>query len=164
MAVDPDFRRHDAYPFRVAGTGMPGLVELPVTILPTYALTRRCRLAARPLAGATPAGRRAAPRTSGRGRSRSGCGRGRSTPWRTSQALLREAEHRRLPFAVLMFHSSELLAGASPYRPAQADVDVLLSTLDRLFAWSRSRGHTFAGLTLAGAELAGYGRLPVREL
>jgi hypothetical protein len=31
----PDFRRHDARPFRVAGSGAPGLVELPVTILPT---------------------------------------------------------------------------------------------------------------------------------
>jgi hypothetical protein len=63
-----------------------------------------------------------------------------------------------------MFHSSELLAGASPYRPTQADVDVLLRLLDDLFAWGRDRGHEFATLTAAGRSVAAHGRLPVKEL
>lgn len=37
----PDFRRQGPYPFRVAGTGSPGLVELPVTVLPTYKVLRK---------------------------------------------------------------------------------------------------------------------------
>jgi hypothetical protein len=63
-----------------------------------------------------------------------------------------------------MFHSSELLAGASPYRPTQQDVDVLLRLLDDLFAWSRGRGHDFATLSAAGRALVTDDALPVKEL
>ena len=116
-AGGPDFRAHDAYPFRVTGAGEHGLVELPVTVLPTNALARRLRWLrdhwqARPLRLARRALRL----------------RSRPQPlWlrplpeyglEDLQALLLEAERLRLPYAVLMFHSSELLAGASPYRPA----------------------------------------------
>ena len=159
----PDFRRHDAYPFRVAGTGSPGLVEVPVTILPTYSVTRRVswlreHWQARPVR----LGRRAMrvlPRPQPlwlRPRPEYALG--------DLQALLLEAERAHLPFAVFMFHSSELLAGASPYRPAQGDVDVLLRLLDELFAWSRDRGHSFATLSEAGRILAAYERLPQKDL
>jgi hypothetical protein len=63
-----------------------------------------------------------------------------------------------------MFHSSELLPGASPYRPAASDVEALLSLLDRLFGWSRHQGDGFATLTAAARTLADAGGLPVREL
>jgi hypothetical protein len=159
----PDFRRHDASPFRVAGTGTPGLVEAPVTIMPTYAVTRRVRWLrdhwqARPVR----LGRRALrvlPRP--------------QPLWLRPrpeyalddlQALVVEAERAHLPCAVFMFHSSELLAGASPYRPARGDVDALLTLLDDLFAWSRGRGHDFVALSAAGRALATHGRLPVKEL
>ena len=159
----PDFRRHDAYPFRVAGTGTPGLVELPVTIMPTYAVTRRVpwlreHWHARP-ARLRGRGRRFLPRP--------------QPLWLRPrpdyvlsdlQALVSQAERARLPVAVFMFHSSELLAGASPYRPTQQDVDVLLRLLDDLFAWSRGRGHDFATLSAAGRALAGDDALPVKEL
>jgi hypothetical protein len=136
---------------------------LPVTILPTYGVTRRCRLLrehweARPLRAVR---------------------RGLHV-WRRPQplwlrprpeygvddleALLREAERRRLPFAVFMFHSSELMPGASPYRPTPASVDELLSLLDELFAWARGHGHSFVTLSAAGHELAAYDRLPVGVL
>jgi hypothetical protein len=159
----PDFRRHDARPFRVAGTGPPGLVELPVTVMPTYAVTRRVpwlrehwqarpvRLARRALRGPSrpqPLWLRPRPQYG----------------LDDLQALVVEAERVGLPCAVLMFHSSELLAGASPYRPTQADVDVLLRLLDDLFAWGRDRGHEFATLTAAGRSVAAHGRLPVKEL
>ena len=159
----PDFRRLSPYPFRVDGTGTPGLVELPVTILPTYAVTRRCRILrerweARPL------------RAARRG----------SRVWRRPQplwlrprpeyaaddiaAVLHEAERRHLPFAVAMFHSSELMPGASPYRPTPASVDELLRLLDGLFDLARRRGHSFVTLAAAGRELAAYSRLPIGAL
>ena len=79
--------------------------------------------------------------------------------------LLQEAERRHLPFAVLMFHSSELMPGGSPYRPGQAEVDELLAVLDRVFAAARRQaGHGFVTLTEAGRELAAFERLPVKDL
>jgi hypothetical protein len=74
------------------------------------------------------------------------------------------AERRRLPYAVLMFHSSELLAGASPYRATPADVDALLVLLEQLFAWARGRGNGFTTLTAAARDLAAFDGLPCTEL
>jgi hypothetical protein len=159
----PDFRAHGAYPFRVAGTGEPGLVELPVTILPTYSLTRRVgwlrdHWEARPLRVARRAlrvGSRPQPLWL------------RPRPeyvLADLQALVVEAERRQLPYAVFMFHSSELLAGASPYRATPADVDDLLELLERLFVWVRDRGHGFTTLTAAGRALAGFDNIPCTEL
>jgi hypothetical protein len=159
----PDFRRHDAYPFRVAWTGPAVLVELPVTILSTYWPARRVALLrehweARPLRGARRALRLWArpqplwlrPRPE----------------YETAdlEALLLEAERLSLPYAVLMFHSSELLPGGSPYRRTRADVDALLALLERLLAWAAGRGHGFATLTAAGRALAAYTRLPMKAL
>jgi len=159
----PDFRGHGPYPFRVEDTGAPGLVELPVTILPTYAVSRRCRLLrehweARPLRIARRGlrlWRRPQPLWL------------RPRPEYTAgdlEALLREAERRHLPYAVFMFHSSELMPGASPYRPTQASVDALLELLDELFGTARRRGHAFTTLTAAGRELAAFDRLPAGAL
>ena len=158
----PDFRRHGARPFRVAGTGAPGLVELPVTIMPTYALTRL------------------SPWLLDHWRGRPGRLKGRGQRFLPRpqplwlrprpeyvlgdlQALLARAERDRMSCAVFMFHSSELLAGASPYRSSQADIDELLTLLDDLFAWSRRRGHSFVTLSRAGQALAA-GGLPAKEL
>jgi len=159
----PDFRRHDAYPFRIAGTGAPGLVEVPVTVMPTYALTRRApwlreHWQARPVRLARRA-LRVLPRPQPlwlRPRPEYEVG--------DLEALLLEAERVHLPFAVFMFHSSELLAGASPYRSTQDDVDALLRLLDEVFAWIRDAGHEFTTLSTAGRALALYDRLPTKEL
>lgn len=155
----PDFRRQGPYPFRVAGTGSPGLVELPVTVLPTYKVLRssawlRDRWDALPLRAARRALR----------------------AWRRPQpmwfrprteydlddleVLVDEAERLALPFAVLMFHSSELMPGRSPYRPTQASVDELLALLDSLFASLRRRGQGFVTLGAAGRELRAFEGLP----
>lgn len=159
----PDFRRHGPYPFRVARTGDPGLVEIPVTILPTYALLRRCPwLRDHWEAFALRAARRAL------------------RLWRRPQpmwfrprpeyaladleALVDEAERLSLPFAVLMFHSSELMPGGSPYRPTQASVDGLLELLDALFSSLRCRGHRFVTLGAAGRELRAFEGLPYGRL
>ena len=159
----PDFRGHTPYPFRVAGSGTPGLVELPVTILPTYALTRRCRVArehweARPSRAARRAlhvWRRPQPLWL-RPRPEYGVD--------DLEALLGEAERLHMPFAVFMFHSSELMPGASPYRPTPSSVDALVRLLDELFGLARRRGHSFVTLSDAGRELARYERLPARAL
>ena len=159
----PDFRRHDVYPFRIVGTGVPGLVEMPLTIMPTYALTRRLPWllehwhgrparfgdrASRFLPRPQPLWLRPRP----------------EYVLSDLQTLLVRAERDHLPFAVFMFHSSELLAGASPYRPAERDIAVLLQLLDDLFAWSRRRGHDFTTLSAAGRELSAESRLAVKEL
>ena len=158
----PDFRHHDVHPFRVVGTGTPGLVELPVTIMPTYALTRwspwvlaHWRARPRRVHGR---GQRFLPRPQPlwlRPRPEYVLG--------DLRALLLQAERVRLSWAVFMFHSSELLAGASPYRQSQADIDELLSLLDDLFALVLSRGHHFVTLADAGRALAD-SSLPVKEL
>ena len=134
-----------------------------MTILPTYAVTRRVtwlrdHWQARPVRGARRT-LRFLPRPQPlwlRPRPEYALG--------DLQALIVEAERVQLPCAVFMFHSSELLAGASPYRPAQDDVDVLLRLLDDLFAWSLHRGHEFATLSACGRALAAAGRLPAKEI
>lgn len=155
----PDFRRHGPYPFRIAGTGHPGLVELPVTVLPTYPLLRRSpwlrdhwdAFALRAARRALRAWRRPQPLWF-RPRTEYGLG--------DLEVLVDEAERLALPFAVLMFHSSELMPGGSPYRPTQSSVDELLDLLDRLFATLGRRGHGFATLSEAGTELRKYAALP----
>lgn len=159
----PDFRHHDARPFRVAGTAAPGLLELPVTIMPTYGLTRRSpwlrdHWQARPVRlvrGALRMWPRPQPLW--------------LRPWpeytlSDLRTVILETERAQLPCAVLMFHSSELLAGASPYRPSQSDVDELLGLLNGLFAWLQARGHEFATLTAAARAVAADGPLPVKEV
>ena len=158
-AGGPDFRRQGPYPFRVADTGDPGLVEVPVTVLPTYKALRRSAwlrdhwdaLALRAARRALRAWRRPQPMWF------------RPRPdyaLADLEALVDEAERLCLPFAVLMFHSSELMPGGSPYRPTQASVDELLALLDALFASLRRRGHGFVTLGAAGRELRAFGGLP----
>jgi hypothetical protein len=60
---------------------------------------------------------------------------------------------------VLMFHSSELMPGASPYRRTPESVSQLLDSLDALFSSLRAAGHAFVTLSDAGRELAADRRL-----
>ena len=47
--------------------------------------------------------------------------------------LVNEAKKRKLPFLVMMFHSSELMAGCSKYRKDQADIESLYELLEIFF-------------------------------
>jgi hypothetical protein len=161
----PDFAGYDPRPFRVLGSGSPGLVELPLTILPTLPLLRRDpRLlrfyAARPVSVLRHAERRL------RGAQR----------WLPQQplwlrpypeyaagaldAVVSAAGRAGLSFAVLMFHSSELMPGGSPYRRTTDSVEQLLRVLDAFFSRLRTAGHSFVTLSDAGRELAADRHLP----
>ncbi len=63
----------------------------------------------------------------------------RGSPWRT---------------LCMMFHSMELIAGASPYAQTEAEVDRVLADLDAVFARSKQLGFTSATLTEAAHALA----------
>jgi hypothetical protein len=50
-----------------------------------------------------------------------------------------EAERQGLPFGVMMFHSSELMPGASPFRPTKDSVDELIDLLRNFFHILRNK-------------------------
>lgn len=84
-------------------------------------------------------------------------------PWysdrATMLALLEQAardEDRGAPWRTLtmMFHSMELVAGASPYAQTEAEVDRILADLETVFARARQLGFAGATLTEAATELA----------
>jgi peptidoglycan/xylan/chitin deacetylase (PgdA/CDA1 family) len=62
--------------------------------------------------------------------------------WMTSE-MLREvvdaAEKLRLPFIVMMFHSSELMPGCSIYRPDEKSVEILYDLLEDFFRMTQDR-------------------------
>ena len=151
----PDFRAHAPDPFWIADIGEPGLMEVPVTVMTTYGVLR----AHRALLGAY-----------------------RSLPVRAVRRLLLDrwlrpqplwldvnpkcvaddlarlwtfAEACGLDTGVMIFHSSELMPGGSPFRPDERSVAELLSRLDAFFGLVRSRGDVFTTLTPAARELAG---------
>lgn len=150
----PDFSHHTVEPFRIAGSGSPGLLELPVTVLATYSLLQRSRtlldlyktlpvrafrklvlrkwLQPQPM-WLTPA------------------------PHYKPEDLIRVwicAEQIGVDVAVMMFHSSELMAGGSPFRPTEDSIRDLHVCLNRFFAFVRDSGGEFAGLTKAANALA----------
>jgi hypothetical protein len=63
------------------------------------------------------------------------------------------AEDAGLDVAVMMFHSSELMPGGSPFRPDTQSVRELLEGLDEFFAFVRSQGGSFATLTAMAQSL-----------
>jgi hypothetical protein len=149
----PDFRRHTPRPFRIHGTGSPGLLEIPVTLFATYRPLQRLPLLLEAY---------------------------RSLPVRAIRKLFlsrwllpqpmwlapdprysasdlagvwRCAEDAGLDVAVMMFHSSELMPGGSPFRPDTQSVRELLEGLDEFFAFVRSQGGSFATLTAMAQSL-----------
>jgi glycosyltransferase involved in cell wall biosynthesis/SAM-dependent methyltransferase len=97
---------------------------------------------------------------------RIGCGGKDPTwlrPWysdrATMLAILEAAardEDRGMPWRTLcmMFHSMELVAGASPYAQTESEVDRVLADLDAVFARAKSLGFVAATLTEAADALA----------
>jgi hypothetical protein len=163
-AGGPDFRKHLPRPFRIAGTGGRGLIEIPVTILPTYKPLRRMPLLLEAY---------------------------RSLPVRAVRKLLLSrwllpqpmwltpdpryssddlasvwscAAGLGLDTAVMMFHSSELMPGGSPFRPDAQSVRDLLDCLDAFFGFVRRHGGLFSTLTAMAAELDAGAPLETRSL
>lgn len=159
----PDFRRHTPEPFRIDTHGPNTLIEVPVTILPTYAVLRRMPLLLRAYR-TLPA--RAIRKTL-------------LSRWLVPQPMWLSpdprympkdlgdawhcASHEGLEAAVMMFHSSELMPGGSPFWPDARSVRNLLTSLDALFSLLRREGGEFSTLTglATGLDAA---RLPVRPL
>lgn len=77
-------------------------------------------------------------------------------------ALATRLARRGLPCLNLLFHSSELLPGGSPYHHDQADVDRFFASLERLFAHATAglgaRGRTYAEFAVDWATLESAGR------
>lgn len=74
-----------------------------------------------------------------------------------------EATRRGLQYAVLMFHSSELMPGGSPYRPTPESVRELLDLLSSFFAEIRGAGAGTLTLSEAAAELVSSASVVTRE-
>ena len=160
----PDFSGFSVQPFRIEESGQPGLVEVPVTVMETYRLLQRSATARR-VYGWLPV--RALRKTL-------------LHAWLQAQPMWltphphygpedlvrvwRCAEAAGLDVAVMMFHSSELMPGGSPFRPTAEAVGRLFACLDGFFAHVRTHGGTFAGLTDAALSLAAGGALAARRL
>ncbi|MBN1461185.1 MAG: hypothetical protein JXA57_16780, partial [Armatimonadetes bacterium] len=141
----PDFRGFDTRPFIIAGTGQPGLLEIPVTILPTYRILERSSPALRLY--------RSVPMRALR---RAGLAR-----WLPSQPVwLRPYANSRQKdlsnvlsrqyeisdVAIMMLHSSELMPGGSPYCCDQEAVQRVLEILGELLIYAAEIGASFATL------------------
>lgn len=182
----PDFTGHTAVPFWIKGTGRPGLMEVPVTILNTHRWVRkypallpvtRCRplRLLRRLTGGSwprpqplwlrptvPTGANLLPWRRRDGAEVRVCSQ--TVIAKDMEAVWKQAESQRLPAAVMMFHSSELMPAGSPFFPDRASVGELLTCLDGFFSFVRERGARFATLTQTAREIRTAAQIEVREL
>ena len=148
----PDFRAYGAQPFAIRPCGTV-LLEIPVTVLVTSRLLQRrphllpwytviAKLSSLILGSqrvtSQPLWLRPYP----------------GTDIDKLRLVWSEAMRRGLQHVVLMFHSSELMPGGSPYRPTPESVSELLDLLGRFFAEIRGTGAGSATLTMAASELA----------
>ena len=126
--------------------GCSGLLEVPVTILHT----RRAMRASAWLRQSYRRHRRSWPWRAADRVFRVAPQWLRPYPHMTSERLIAVAETARalgLPVLQMMLHSSELLAGASPYTPTPETVDRLFGRLSRVFAHLAAGGVTGVTLT-----------------
>jgi hypothetical protein len=160
----PDFRRLPATPFIAVGSGDPGLVEIPVTIAITGQHVRRhpgltgayLSLPAKAARKVLCAGRREPQPCWLRPRPRMRAA-DLEVVWRTVEEL-------DVPVAVMMFHSSELMPGGSPYRPTRRSVTRLLATLDEFIRFVDRVGGSPATLSAAARRLLTRASLERRSL
>ncbi len=162
-AGGPDFTSHTARPFYIEGTGDVGLVEIPVTVVPTYLLMLHFPIFLRLY---------------------------ETLPGRGVQSLFRrwlcpqpvwlqpvhthfrqsdlqrayECQSRDSDVSVMMLHSSELMPGGSPSTPTEASVREVLDRLDAFLGFMRSHGAVPATLSQAALQLRLSGRLDSRQL
>lgn len=150
MNGGPDFIDSIPYPYQMKLKD-EAITEIPITILPTrFPLNRNLRMA----------------RSYFRNVNNSLFLRGlrklfytdqpiwlRPTPNMTMQLfekLINEAIILKLPFIVMMFHSSELMPGCSKYRPDRESVEELYDLLEQFFA--RLEVHKISSVTLTDAS------------
>ena len=157
----PDFSDAPAAPYVLssddpARPGDSGLLEVPVTILHTSRLMHRSRV----LRQSYRQHRRSLPWRAADRFFRVAPQWLRPYPHMTAERLIAVADtaHRLgRPVLEMMFHSSELLPGGSPYNLTPASVDRLFDRLARLFEHLASRG--VGGVMLTGfARERGMGR------
>jgi hypothetical protein len=160
----PDFSGFTAAPFRVAGTGDPGLIELPVTVLQTYPIFERFPVLLRAYRWLPVRAVRKILFSSYLQRQPMWLAPYPNYGFKDLALVWRRAEEAGLRAAVMNFHSSELMPGGSPFRPTRESIDDLYACLDRLFAYVRERGAQFSGMTEAAREVAGDPHLEVRSL
>lgn len=160
----PDFSHHDPRPFRIRQAHDPRLIEVPVTVLPTYATLRRRAALLRAY--------NVAPVRAIR--------RFLLAHWLRPQPLWLTPDPRYspddllsvwhtaalldLPCAVYMVHSSELMPGGSPFRPDADSVRGLLDDLDTWLAAIMREGARPVTLTELARELAEMGPMEDRSL
>lgn len=160
----PDFSSHVAMPFVIEGTPRPGLLELPVTIVTTYAVLRRFPSLYR-LYRSFPI-RPVRNRLFGRWL--------RPQPlWlnpspETTESDLASAwnECQRMGggVAVMILHSSELMPEGSPYRATASSVKELLDVLDAFFRLACESGATPSTLSGAAREITSSRSVETRRL
>lgn len=149
----PDFRSHSSAPFVIAGTGEPGLLEIPITIVITSTVLRHFpRLLT--VYDSLPV--RAISRASGRRLFRPA--RVWLYPARfeyTVEDMERacDLQMRDSGIAVMMVHSSELMPGGSPWTPTPRSIETVLHRLDTFLAFAHDRGAVGMTLSAAAAEV-----------
>lgn len=62
-------------------------------------------------------------------------------------SVIRAAKRHKLPAIVFMIHSSELVAGGSPYVPDEAALEHVYARLEELFQWCAAHGIEGTSLT-----------------
>jgi hypothetical protein len=67
--------------------------------------------------------------------------------WHSGSELIRYVQTATEKVLVLMFHSIEIIPGASPYARTEHDVQRILHALDELFGWCAERDYKFCGMT-----------------
>jgi hypothetical protein len=155
----PDFRAKPLHPYWIALSQGKRLLEIPVTILftqprleqspwliPFYRILSKCTRRLPPQHRLAPQPLWLRPY--------------RGITMEHLSAVWNEAQRRGLPAVVMMFHSSELMPGASPYRPTAESVRQLLGLLGEFFDFVRKRGGEGLTLTEAADRIA---RLPGLE-
>lgn len=158
----PDFSSHPARPFRIEGAG--GLLEIPVTVVPTYPVLRYFP----------------ALLTLYRTRPLRAVRRLLFSRWASPQPVMLqpadldypckelcrayEYQSQEADVAVMMVHSSELMPGGSPQTPTRASVSQVLDRLDAFLGFVRARGAQGVTLSQAAEALRSRNNLEVRAL
>jgi hypothetical protein len=75
-----------------------------------------------------------------------------STSINLLERLINEANRIKLPYLVMMFHSSELMPGCSKYRPDKSSIEMLYRLLEQLFKLLQKKEIRSVSLTEAALE------------
>ena len=73
--------------------------------------------------------------------------------WNGGEDLIRYTEQSSEEILVLMFHSTEIIPGASPYAQLSEDVQRIIQSMDALFRYWRDAGHAFCSMIEAAEHV-----------